>query len=283
MILLSWVLISLLATPSLTRQVPPQLRTAYNTIKSRDKCKTPLAKGFHSSDNDKGGFTYCADHLQSNQILYLRGSSHQLTNMDIDCDGDASTPFTNDTRCRSSLDTQSQTTFRDQLLPYGIPDLNANIHTYVVFGNTASKPGWPTFDPASHGIRPLSVMAVVCGQRLVYGIWGDTNGDDGENPMVGEASISLATACYGDSVHGDRGHDENDVLYLAFPGEAAVPGPDGAAWNASDSQEFERSLEPIGHRLVSGIGDVSAGRKLGVPRAAGRLLVAGVTLAGLAV
>jgi hypothetical protein len=31
----------------------------------------------------------------------------------------------------------------------------------------------------------------------VYGIWGDTNGDDGDEAMVGEASISLATACFG--------------------------------------------------------------------------------------
>ncbi|KAF4584141.1 putative chitosanase precursor [Ophiocordyceps camponoti-floridani] len=202
--------------------------------------------------------------------------------MDIDCDGDSTAPF-NDTRCKSSLDTQSQTSFREELAPYGITDLNANIHTYVVFGNTGSKPGWPTFDPAAHGIKPLSVMAVVCGQRLVYGIWGDTNGDDGKKAMVGEASISLATACYGDSVDGDQGHDENDVLYLAFPGEAAVPGPDGAAWNASDPLEFERSLEPIGDMLVSGIGDVSSGRRARLPHAAGRLLVAAVTLAGLGV
>jgi hypothetical protein len=38
---------------------------------------------------------------------------------------------------------------------------------------------------------------------------------------VGEASIALATACYGISVNGNSGHDENDVLYIAFP----VPAP----------------------------------------------------------
>lgn len=34
--------------------------------------------------------------------------------------------------------------------------------------------------------------------------------------LVGEASISLATACYGNYISGDSGHSETDVLYLAF-------------------------------------------------------------------
>lgn len=34
--------------------------------------------------------------------------------------------------------------------------------------------------------------------------------------LVGEASISLATACFGNYISGDNGHSETDVLYLAF-------------------------------------------------------------------
>ena len=58
-----------------------------------------------------------------------------------------------------------------------------------MFGNVGTKPGWKTFDPQAHGIEPLSIMAVVCDGKLIYGVWGDTNGDDGAHAMVGEASV----------------------------------------------------------------------------------------------
>ena len=50
--------------------------------------------------------------------------------------------------------------------------------------------------------------------------------------MVGEASIAMATACFGTSMNGNNGHDETDVLYIAFPGADAVPGSSGADWGA---------------------------------------------------
>lgn len=85
-------------------------------------------------------------------------------------------------------------------------------------------------------------------------MWGDTNGDDGDFPVVGEASISLATACYGRGVNGNSGHDETDVLYIAFSGTDAVPGADGAAWNAQNYNDFEASITAIGDRLIERIG-----------------------------
>jgi hypothetical protein len=84
----------------------------------------------------------------------------------------------------------------------------------------------------------------------VYGVWGDTNGNDGQ-PLVGEASIALATACYGTSVNGNSGHDENDVLYIAFPGTDAVPGKNGAKWNVQNYSAFESSLQTLGNKLVA--------------------------------
>jgi len=60
----------------------------------------------------------------------------------------------------------------------------------------------------------------------VYGVWGDTNG----GKSTGEASISLATACFGNGMTGDNGYSSHDVLYLAFTGNAAKPGKDGANW-----------------------------------------------------
>jgi hypothetical protein len=67
---------------------------------------------------------------------------------------------------------------------------------------------------------------------------------------VGEASLSLATACYGKSVNGNAGHDENDVLYVAFPGADAVSGAKGAKWNAQSYGEFEQSIKTLGDKLV---------------------------------
>jgi hypothetical protein len=72
--------------------------------------------------------------------------------------------------------------------------------------------------------------------------------------MVGEASISLATACFGNSVNGNAGHDQNDVLYIAFPGSTAVPGANGAAWSASSYNDFATSIQALGDSLVARIG-----------------------------
>lgn len=77
--------------------------------------------------------------------------------------------------------------------------------------------------------------------------------------MVGEASISLATACFGDGMNGDNGHDEDDVLYIAFPGSDAVPGEDGADWDAKNFKDFEESLGGVGDKLVARIEDTDSG------------------------
>ena len=93
----------------------------------------------------------------------------------------------------------------------------------------------------------------------IYGVWGDTNGDDGPQAMVGEASISLATACFGRGINGNAGHDENDVLYIAFPGADAVPGADGAAWSAQNFDDFEASISALGDKLVQRLGSNGGG------------------------
>jgi hypothetical protein len=176
----------------------------------------------------------------------------------VDCDGTGGGP-SDDGRCRRELspDLQGATSFRDTLAGYGrknVSDLNPYVHPYVVFGNargTRGRGGWRAFDPSAYGMRPLSVMAVVCpDRRLVYGIWGDTNGDDGEKPMVGEASLSLVTACGGRKVTGGNGIDQDTALFLGFTGDEAVPGPDGADWNATDFDAFEKSIEGLGNQLV---------------------------------
>lgn len=71
--------------------------------------------------------------------------------------------------------------------------------------------------------------------------------------MVGEAAISTATLCFGDSMNGNNGHADTDVLYIAFTGTDAVPGAEGADWAATSADEFESSLETLGNKLLQRI------------------------------
>jgi hypothetical protein len=146
-----------------------------------------------------------------------------------------------DRRCSSSTDTQDETEFKDQVSQYGISDLDRYNHPYVVFGNEGSN----HFGPTAHGIKPLSVMAVVCGVKPVCHAFSHNKGQEpsrlprslirstasGTTPttMMGISSsarhlLSLATACYGNSVNGNIGHNDTDVLYIAFTRDDAVPG-----------------------------------------------------------
>jgi hypothetical protein len=60
-------------------------------------------------------------------------------------------------------------------------------------------------------------------------------------------------------MNGNNGHDEDDVLYIAFPGSDAVPGEDGADWKAKTFKDFEASLSSVGDELVKRINDTSSG------------------------
>ncbi|KAK6865258.1 Glycoside hydrolase family 75 [Apiospora arundinis] len=261
--MLSQTTLQLLATSlamapvATARDVPTNVRNFYNTIVGQGQCSNKLASGFTAKDGGPSDYAYCQD---KSNVIYIQGTKGRLADMDIDCDGRQGGPA-DDGRCGKSQDTQSITSFADTVRGYnkGISDLDAKIHPYVVFGNSGSKSGWKTFDPKAHGIQPLSVMAVVCGNKLIYGIWGDENGDDGPKPMVGEASISLATACYGKSITGNNGHDETDVLYIAFPGSEAVPGANGANWAATSYDAFEKSIQAKGDQLIQRLGGSSGG------------------------
>ncbi|KAH6633869.1 glycoside hydrolase family 75 protein [Chaetomium sp. MPI-SDFR-AT-0129] len=244
-------------------KAPQNLLDLYDTTRAKGRCSHELATGFYSTDGGSNNFAYCGDRLSTSGIIYLQGRHGTLANLDVDCDGtgtgsNGTASPSNDGRCRVDLspDTQNTTTFRDTLAGYGhgLTDLNPYVHPYVVFGNargTHNRRGWKAFDPTAHGMRPLSVMAVVCPNReMVYGIWGDTNGDDGDKPMVGEASLALVTACGGKNVTGGNGIDEDTTLFVGFVGEDAVPGANGANWSAQDFDTFEKSIQPLGNQLV---------------------------------
>ncbi|KAI1265722.1 chitosanase [Xylariaceae sp. FL1019] len=238
-----------LASFTLARDIPDNVRSLYDSIKGNRECSNILQDGFTALYDESSDFAYCQG---QNGVIYLQGTSGTLADMDIDCDGVQGSQA-DDGRCGNSGDTHSITSFADTVASYGQgpDDLDANIHPYVVFGNEGSKDGYVNFDPREYGIEPLGVMGVVCGDQLIYGVWGDTNGDDGPAAMVGEASISLATACFGSGITGDNGYSDLDVLYIAFPGSSAVPGAAGADWAAGNFDDFEASIESLGDRLIS--------------------------------
>lgn len=242
------LLLLLLAASSWAKDVPSNLQTFYDTVRNADgPCGADalLAEGFHAHDDGDEGWGYCQHTSGHGQAIYLKGPGHQLADMDIDCDGDQSRP---DPRCQGSGDTQGATAWQQQLQRQAnITDLNASVHPYVVLGNEGSV----DFDPRVYGIYPLSVVAVVCGGQLFYGIWGDINGDDHGQPLVGEASLALATLCFGPGMNANSGHEAADVLYIAFSGPHAVPRH--ARWRARTTEAFEASISGLGDALVAGL------------------------------
>ena len=192
--------------------------------------------------------------------------------MDIDCDG---LQNGGDGRCHGT--NQDITAFQDLVKQYSqlttyTSDLNPNYIPYVVFGNECEgecPSGYTPFDPKSFGVQPLSVMAVVCNGQLVslhrfppvhflsnhflcqvFGVWGDTNGDDGA-PLIGEASLALATQCFGKSMNDNNGHPQDDVLYIAFPGSVADTVKQHAHYAATSYSDFEASIQDLGNQLVA--------------------------------
>ncbi|KAM5433474.1 hypothetical protein MferCBS31731_007111 [Microsporum ferrugineum] len=246
------------------RPVPDNLMALYDYAKN-NQCDKPLSSNRFKDGHGRSGFMYCGDYKG---VVYLSGPPSpmgRLGDADVDCDGANRSKGD----CANDLTGQGQTTFKDELASYGIDDLDSNLHSYVVFGNEGKK---PSYLPSDSGIEPLSVIAVVCNNRLFYGIWGDTNG----NTDTGEVSISLAQACFPENhLTGNNGHEAHDVLFVAFEGEDAKPGIDGADWKADNFSTFEESLAPIGDRMVAKIGE-KAPSSMGVAMLAPSSLLCGL-------
>jgi len=112
--------------------------------------------------------------------------------MDVDCDGV-------NYRCANNPDGQPLTSFGQ---------LDASKVPFFVIPEKFYR---------SHKkhIKPNSLGAMICNGKMVYGIFGDTNG--GNPQIIGEASILTAQTCFPkDKLDGGRGHTRADVLYILF-------------------------------------------------------------------
>ncbi|WP_404926247.1 glycoside hydrolase family 75 protein, partial [Phocaeicola vulgatus] len=99
------------------------------------------------SERFGGGAVYCGDIPNA---VFLKGEN-EYDNLDIDCDGANNSAGD----CANDPTGQGQTAFKDTVQSFGIEDLDANLHSYVVFGNEGAD---PSFSPQEHGVEPLSIM-----------------------------------------------------------------------------------------------------------------------------
>ncbi|KAF2475135.1 putative chitosanase CSN1 [Lindgomyces ingoldianus] len=230
---------------SAAREIPSNVQ-AFFDANINVKCPNALSIPYNSGQGESDT-VYCKD--DASGAIYLKDTGNGYADMDIDCDG----VNASEGACSNDPTGQSMTAFQDDVQKFGIDDLDAHIHTYVVLGNDNSASegnGGEKFNPTDAGIQPLSVVAVVCGGNMFYGVWGDVNG----GISTGESSLALGQLCFPDGgITGDNGHSEHDVLYIAFEGAEAVPGA-SANWKANDSAEFEESLATLGDQLVAKLG-----------------------------
>lgn len=113
--------------------------------------------------------------------------------MDVDCDGI-------DYKCKGNPDGQDQTDY-GALAAYEAPFMV--IPESFVNKNEKLLPG-------------NNVVAVICGGKMFYAIFGDTNGDSPE--VIGEASWRMAQACFPtENLNGNNGHVPADVTCTSLP------------------------------------------------------------------
>ncbi|GAA6048666.1 hypothetical protein JCM3770_002009 [Rhodotorula araucariae] len=176
------------------------------------------AGGYRTNGFGDDGTRYCADSDERPRYVWWQ------SNMDIDCDGsDGSAEV-----CQGDGSFQPDTAFRDD----EGKNIDAQAIQYVVIDQDAD------FDPTSFGIQPLSVVAVVCGGKLTFGVWADTNALG----SMGEASVRLGRVCFGSQINGHNGHGEPDVLYLAFPGSKDETVPAGYGRDEDAMFQLGRAL-----------------------------------------
>ncbi|KAJ5484675.1 Fungal chitosanase [Penicillium expansum] len=215
---------------ALAYEVPANLQEIYKSHKAA-KCENLLAKGFKAEQGAPSDTDYCGD-IDGAIFLHSTSKGGAYADMDVDCDG----AHNSEGSCSDDRSGQGVTAFQDE--------------TFTHMWSLEMRGQKPSFMPDKHGMEPLSVMAIVCGGKLHYGIWGDTNG----GVTTGEASISLAKLCYpNDKITGNNGHSAKDVLYIGFTGKGAVPGSK-ADWKAKNSKAFENSIKSLGDKLVAGLG-----------------------------
>ncbi|KAJ5151572.1 hypothetical protein N7492_009867 [Penicillium capsulatum] len=202
---------------------PPNTNISIHKPDPSGKCNKKLTGGFSDGVDGARGFAYCGD---IDEAIYLHGLGNggQYDSMDIDCDGRNS----KGSDCGADETGQDETAFKGQLSQFGIDDLDANVHPYVVI-----SPGIQTALLVLSALRNL--------------------GRHQRRGFHGRSIHLLAQLCYPEyNINGDNGHGDDDVLYLGFTGKDAVP-DSSANWKTGDRNAFEESIKELDDKLVSGL------------------------------
>lgn len=140
-------------------------------------------------------------------MCQLTGGIYWKADMDIDCDGIETA------QCNSSTDSsyQPMTSATDSSDNY----LNAATLPFVVIPMIQSR-----FDYSAHGIQLGSVVAVIYGGQVQYGVFGDEAGGN----FIGEASYAMANLL-GIDPNPETGGTAGPVSYIVFTGSSGVASP----------------------------------------------------------
>ncbi|KAJ5702227.1 hypothetical protein N7488_009775 [Penicillium malachiteum] len=146
-----------------------------------------------------------------------------VADMDVDCDGI-------DYRCKNNQDGQPQTNF-GALAAYEVP--------WIVIPDK--------FGTQYRSVLPgNNIAAVICDGKMLYGIYGDSDGDDPQ--VIGEASWLMARTCFpNDNLDGNNGHTGVDVTYILFLGNNTVL--PSSALNKNYITNFT-TLRSMGDKLI---------------------------------
>jgi glycosyl hydrolase group 75 (putative chitosanase) len=139
------------------------------------------------------------------QICGLPKAMFWKADLDIDCDGKPSAA------CSSATDPayQNDTAVHDSM----DQPLDAAALPYVVVPGISAK-----FDYVAAGLEPGTVIAVIHGDKLVYGVFGDI----GPRTIIGEASYGMAQQLGIDPDPSTGGADDG-VSYIAFVDAVVAP------------------------------------------------------------
>ncbi|KAJ5688778.1 hypothetical protein N7462_003170 [Penicillium macrosclerotiorum] len=188
------------------------------------KASTAAKDATYPVNNDSGASKVT---IHSDWSSFSEGAAFVwVADMDVDCDGI-------DYKCKGNQDGQAQTNF-GALAAYEvpffvIPDKFGTTYQSVLPGN--------------------NVGAVICGGKMFYGIYGDSDGDDPQ--VIGEASWLMARTCFpNDDLNGNSGHTGVDVTYILFTGDDAVL--PSSALNNNYVTNFS-TLRSMGDKLITAL------------------------------
>ncbi|KAK8084512.1 hypothetical protein PG997_005783 [Apiospora hydei] len=267
----STVIAAALVSLCVTREIPLRVKQFQDRLREGRQCNKTLASGLRTSlggpksinNVNSSPWYYCGDYVNSTgSFMYAASSTaasgeDQSSKLTIDCNGTRGGPEDTGLCDRLYHEPAKSTAFQYLLKGSGIPvkDLNTYFHPYVALGDFGagqrSNSDFVEFDPQDEVVEPLSLVAVVCNEKMFYGLWADTNNDTVPQPLVGQLSVAMAKMCYGeDAVETQQRLDASDLMFLAFTGTQATPGYYGADWGAETPDEFEQGLALLGNKLI---------------------------------